>query len=286
MKLFWHIGPHKTGTSSLEIALARHAAAGNASYYYPPTPEYGPGHAVLAWRLLGLNKRSPEPDTIRREIDRAQSLGFSKIVISSEEFSRAVLPDQTFEPIARICDEVETELILTLRPITERVYPEIQELIKNGMRLQFLTPQDLLNVCDARPGLRADFLSAAVNGSRASAITVIMVDELQPLKLFEAASLILGETIPAPPNPRDNVSYPFMRTIWLEAVNRYGGVTPAEARSVVETAFAAGSKQLDKLAAVPYPPLPPVLERYLNGVWDLQLSYLRVLEQVGQIRCL
>jgi hypothetical protein len=286
VKLFWHIGPHKTGTSSIEIALARQAATGNASYYYPPTPEFGPGHAVLAWRLLGLNKQSPEPDAIRHEIDRAKSLGFSKMVISSEEFSRALLLDQAFEPMARICDEVECELILTLRPITERVYPEIQELIKNGMKLQFSTPHDLLNVCDARPGLRADFLPAAINGSRAAAVSVIMVDEQQPLKLFETMSLILGETIPAPPNPRSNVSLPLLQAIWLESVNRFGNVTPAEARSVVETAFAAGSKQSDKLATAPYPPLPPVLERYLTGVWDLQVSYLRALEQVGRIRCL
>jgi hypothetical protein len=294
MKLFWHIGPHKTGTTSLQRALTAHADSGHASYYYPPPSRNGPGHAVLAWQLLGLNGVEKAPDAIRDEISRAESLGFSKIVISSEEFSRALTTPESFEPLAAICDEVECELVLTLRPLIDRVYPEAQELIKNGHKLLLSNPQELLGVCANRPGLRADFLSAAIFGIRAASVSVLMVDPETPEKLFEDISTVLGETIPAPkkrpsrfstkPDDNANTSFPFIKTAWLESINRFSAVPPHEARKAIDAAYIAASRHLQSLEEAGYPALPPLLHRYLETVWELQLAFLQALGETGRVR--
>lgn len=99
-------------------------------------------------------------------------------------------------------------------------------------------------------------------------------------------STIVGEQIPAPSNPQQNVSYSFIQTAWLEVINRYGGVGPDHARNAVDAAFIAAVRQLDKLNDVPYPPLPPVLQRHVDGVWELQLAFLQAMQEAGRIRCL
>lgn len=284
MKLFWHIGPHKTGTTSLQLALAAQAASGRASYYYPPVDDFGPGHALLAWRLLGLNGRTVSLEAISDEVAKAEQKGFSAVVLSSEEFSRALLGTDSFAPLARICDSVECELILTLRPLSDRLYPELQENVKHGDKVSFATPHDLLTICANRPGLRADFLPAAIIGSHAARTSVILVDPATPQRLFDGMSAILGEAVPPARPDSVNSSYPFLKMAWLEAINRYERVKPEQARAAVEVAFHHATKQLSSLSATPYPPIPPVLKRYLDGVWDLQLAYLAALADTGRVR--
>lgn len=294
MKLFWHIGPHKTGSTTLQEALAAHVASGRASFYYPTPAAHGPGHAVLAWKLLGLNGVETDPEALRTEIRRAEDRGFSKVVISSEEFSRGLLAAEPFAPLAAICDVIECELMITLRPLTERVYPEAQEQVKNGGRIWFANPQELLALCADRPGLRADFLPAAINGTRAASVSVIFVDPAVPQKLLESVSVVLDERIEAEAvsllssarKVRANVSYPFIKTAWLEAVNRFSKLPAPEARKAVDAAFNAASREVEGLVDIGYPALPPILERYLGSVWEFQLAYLHALEESGRVRIL
>lgn len=284
MKLYWHIGPHKTGTTSLQLALAAHAASGRASFYYPSVGDYGPGHALLAWQLLGLNGRQRTPDVIHAAIEEAKRRGIDTVVLSSEEFSRAAVGEAAFEPIARVCADFECELILTLRPLAERLYPELQERVKHGEKIAFSSPHDLLTVFVDRPGMRPDFLSAAILGTGAQHVSVIMADRSAPEKLFKGLSSILGQEIPAARDRQENQSYPFIKTTWLEAINRFIKVPPDEARAAVEVGFHAASKRLKSLEAAPYPPIPPILQRYLDSTWQLQLAFLKVLEESGRVR--
>lgn len=270
----------------MQLALANHAASGRASYYYPPTPDHGPGHAVTAWRFLGLNQRDRMTDLVFDEVQRAERLGFQKLVLSSEEFSRALVAQGSFEAFEPVCKRVECEIVITLRPLIDRVYPEIQELIKNGQKLQLANLQDLIAVIMSRPGLRPDFLPAAIVGSGAASASVIFVNRDQPQKLFDGFSVVIGERIPAPRNAQLNASHSFIESAWLEVLNRYAGLKPIEARAVVEAGFSAASTELGRLSKVPYPALPEALEKYLEGTWHLQMEYMKALEQSSRIRCL
>jgi len=284
VKLIWHIGPHKTGTTSLQTGLAAHAASGRASYYYPPVGDYGPGHAVLAWQFLGLNRRERSPDVILAEVRRAESLGHSKMVLSSEEFSRALLTPDSFAQFADVCDGVDCELVITLRPLPERIYPELQELIKNGQKLNLGNAQEVLEAVMTRPGLRPEFLSAAIGETHASAVSIVMVDNEMPEKIFKGLSSIVGDDVPIPRNAATNPSYPFVKAAWLDIINRYAGAPISQSRTAVEAAFQAATGRLSVLAEVPYPPLPPAVQRYADGTWAQQLAYLTVLVTERRVR--
>ena len=286
VKLVWHIGPHKTGTTSLQTSLAARAASGRASYYYPPVHEFGPGHAALAWHFLGLNRRDHMPDAISDEIKRAEGLGYSRVVVSSEEFSRALLTDQSFRQFARVTESVESDLVITLRPLLSRIYPELHELIKNGQKLNLASAHEVLDAMMSRPGLRPDFLSAAIAESGAAAIWIVFVDNDKPEKLFSAMSGIVGDDLPIPRNPAENPSYPFVKAAWLDIVNRHASLSPKPSRAAVDAAFDAATRREPALADVPYPPLPPALVRYAAGVWDQQLAYLDQLQAAGRLRCI
>jgi hypothetical protein len=286
VKLIWHIGPHKTGTTSLQTGLAARAASGRASYYYPPTPEYGPGHAVLAWQFLGLNGRERTPGVILDQVERAESQGHSKMVLSSEEFSRALLTADSFSQFGDVCAKVECELVITLRPLPSRIYPELQELIKNGQRLNLADAREVLEAIMTRPGLRPDFLSAALTQTGASAISIVLVDNDLPEKAFNGMSAVLGEQLPIPRSPAMNLSYPFIQAAWLDIVNRYAGVPLDQSRAIADVAFQAAVQKVRSLADVPYPPLPPSVQRYADAVWALQLAYVHELQVAGRIRCI
>ena len=240
----------------------------------------------MAWKFLGLNGRERAPDIVLTEIERGAKLGFSKVVVSSEEFSRALLTPDSFAGFARVCATVECELVITLRPLRERIHPELQEMVKNGQRLSLASPVDVLDAVAARPGLRPELLPAAIFGSNAANVTVIMVESHAPLKIFESMSTVVGESLPTPRRVAENVSYPFVQTAWLEALNRYAGLAPREARDIAEAAYAAAVRHRQQIASVPYPPLPVALERYVDGVWQLQTAFLDVLHQSGRIRLL
>jgi hypothetical protein len=286
VKLIWHIGPHKTGTTSLQRSLAAYAGSRRAAFFYPPTPEMGPGHAVLAWRLLGLNGVQKDDSVIDNELANAARAGFETVVISSEEFCRAAIKPDRYAPMARVAAQVECELVLTLRPLRLRLMPELQEMIKNGHRVNLTSSQEILDAVMSRPGLRPDFLSAAINEIKPSRVTVIMVDSEAPERLFKAMTLVVGDTLPTPKFGRENVSYPFIQTAWLDTLNRHAKLSPQLARQVADAAFTAAAKQAKELSAVPYPDLPPAIESYAEAVWHLQLAYLDALQRSGTVRLL
>jgi hypothetical protein len=286
VKLIWHIGPHKTGTTSLQRSLAAQASSRRASFYYPPTPELGPGHALLAWRLLGLNGRDTDESVIQAELDNAARRGFDKVVLSSEEFCRALMKPDRFAPIARVASSVECELVLTLRPLQARLMPELQEMIKNGNRINLNNGQEVLDAVMTRPGLRPDLLTAAINEVSEAQITVVMVDTSLPQRLFEAMSIVVGDQLPIPKAALDNPSYPFLQTAWLDVLNRHANMAQPVARDIAEAAFTSAVQHRPELSSVPYPPLPRAIEIYAEAVWSLQLSYLASMQAAGRLRWL
>ena len=181
MKAYWHIGPHKTGTTALQHALRQQAASSECRYFYPATSLVEDiAHAQLAWRFLGLAGCAREPEILLRRVAAAEKAGFSKVVFSSEEFSRAIFVDCGFESCARFCEQVECELVITLSPLVERILPELQEAVKHGESYDPESVSDLMRLCATRPGLRPDFLSSAILGTKAARVSVILVDKRQP----------------------------------------------------------------------------------------------------------
>src|SRR4051812_13114833 len=105
MKVYWHIGPHKTGTTALQRALLQHTKSSECDYFYPaPSLVEDLGHAQIAWRFLGLAGCERDRGILLRKVAAAEKAGFKKVVFSSEEFSRAIFVDEGFESCARVCE--------------------------------------------------------------------------------------------------------------------------------------------------------------------------------------
>jgi hypothetical protein len=236
---------------------------------------------VLAWQFLGLNGRERLPDVIVEQLDQATTLGYPTMLLSSEEFSRALVANGSFRHFAPVCDMVHTELVITLRPLQERIYSELQELIKNGQRLDLANAHDVLDALMTRPGLRPDFLVSAITESKAARITIVLVDSEVPDRLFKSMSAIVGEDLGPPRNMSVNVSYPFIKALWLNTLNRYSKLPVDESRALVTAAFDAVQNQL---SSIPYPPLPAAVQRYADGLWAQQMAYLGELESLGRLR--
>jgi hypothetical protein len=288
MKVFLHIGPHKTGTTALQRSLYQHAQSGQCGYFYPePSLVAELAHAQLAWRFLGLAGCERFPEILLRKVAAAEKAGFAKVVFSSEEFARAMFVAGGFGSFAPLCAQVECELVITLSPLTSRVLPELQEAVKHGGAFDPATVADLERLCETRPGLRPDFLDAAIHGINAARASVILVDKRDPEKIYRDMSTILGETLPIPAAPVVNASAPAMKTVWHSAFNqRFSHVPWETGRAVADAAFAAAVREYGPIADLAPPALPVGFATHLAAVWESQLRFLDEMGATGRLRCL
>ena len=129
MRIVLHIGPHKTGTTSIQThlaALLREPMAGG--YWYPvPGGRLGPGHADLARACLKEARPVAELD---RVIATAQAAEVGTLVLSSEEFAHAF--PVRFARLKDVLEGYEIHLVVTLNEIGRRAGSIWQELVKHG----------------------------------------------------------------------------------------------------------------------------------------------------------
>ena len=88
LKLVLHVGPHKTGTTSLQKALlSQYGSATPQKIWYPRPDASGPGHALAVWKMLGRKGQVQAP-AIRQLIERAEDSDCEVLVLSSESSRR------------------------------------------------------------------------------------------------------------------------------------------------------------------------------------------------------
>jgi hypothetical protein len=107
IKLFLHIGTHKTGSTSLQNRLhTSREALLKHGILYPETGLSGTAHHELAWKA-GLGARDWDPDYLSRSFraiaTEAEQLGVDTVVLSSEEFS-SVRKVKAFQELSELFD--------------------------------------------------------------------------------------------------------------------------------------------------------------------------------------
>ena len=151
MKIIIHIGPHKTGTTAIQTHLLRNFAARKQNEYWYPNPgQWGPGHAELAWALVGLNSIQQSSEEIISITKTAEDSGVCGILLSSEEFSRAY-PDK-IGALASALSDHDVHLIVTLNSVARRAVSEWQELVKHEFTGDLAKS---LEIIKKRPGLQS-----------------------------------------------------------------------------------------------------------------------------------
>ncbi|MFF3656901.1 hypothetical protein [Streptomyces olivochromogenes] len=141
-----HIGPHKTGTTSIQSALfaAKDAMAGHGVDF--PAHSRHPMEAALAVcaRPGMMGDARPTERHWQRLVDAVHATGRRTSVVSSEFFADA--PDD--EAIARIVDDLgrrqgqgrgqeRVHVLVTLRPLARIMPSQWQQYVQNGLRMGY-----------------------------------------------------------------------------------------------------------------------------------------------------
>jgi hypothetical protein len=133
LKVILHVGPHKTGTTSIQSCLK--SLFGNESplppTWYPPPEPRGPGHAALADSLLNY-----DTSQLKRIVQKARSAEVERLLLSSENFCR--IGDDSWRKIAADCfSGCAVTLVTTQNPMGPRISSIWQESIKQGRQATF-----------------------------------------------------------------------------------------------------------------------------------------------------
>jgi hypothetical protein len=133
-----HIGPHKTGTTSIQGALfaAKDAMAEHGVAF--PAHSRHPMEAALAVcaRPGMMGDTRPTEGHWQRLLDAVRATRKHTSVISSEFFADA--PDD--ETIARIVDDLcrdRVHVLVTLRPLAKIMPSQWQQYVQNGLRMGY-----------------------------------------------------------------------------------------------------------------------------------------------------
>lgn len=133
-----HIGPHKTGTTSIQGALfAAKDAMPEHGVVFPASTRHPMEAALAACALPGMmGNTKPTERHWRRLVDQVHATGRHTSVISSEFFADA--PDD--ERVARVVEELggdPVHVLITLRPLTRIMPSQWQQYVQNGLRMGY-----------------------------------------------------------------------------------------------------------------------------------------------------
>lgn len=86
MKIYIHIGTHKTGSTSIQNVLFNNRQKLiDKGFYYPRVVDNHTGQHHLAW-MLAENNFDEASSYLKGEVSNAEALGCESIILSSEEF--------------------------------------------------------------------------------------------------------------------------------------------------------------------------------------------------------
>ena len=175
LRLILHIGPHKTGTTSLQRALLKQFGSETPQKIWYPAPEAsGPGHAIAVWQLLGRKGHSPSP-AVRQFIERATQSDCRLLIVSSEGFA-STYPNK-IKLLAEQISEVDLHIVVTLSPIVRRALSTWQETVKHRSLLALDSAGDTILT---RPGLAPQLVRSFVDTFPDARISIIIANHNEP----------------------------------------------------------------------------------------------------------
>lgn len=191
MRLLLHVGPHKTGTTTLQYAFdaLRYVLLG-AGIYYPRGLHSSGAHHALAWQFLGRpldwlgvapERVSPPEQRLNRWVSEANELDCHTLLLSAEDFS--LFGSETWNQLQNIeplADKINrTEVVWVRRSPTEMARSAYGTLVMFGESRRFaeiesalvtrfeINQAALADHCDDEEGIAAwralDFDSLAIS---------------------------------------------------------------------------------------------------------------------------
>ncbi len=196
-----HIGPPKTGTTSLQAAFwaaREEALAQGVRYAGTSRHSYRAVLAVTGRRTIGRNPVTPSISHWEAILHEIRTAPERRTVLSSEGFSYARA--DKVERVLRDLDPSRVQVVVTLRPVARLLTSEWQEHVQSGLRVSQEAWLDaLLRHPDQKLGRgfwhrqRHDRLierwAAPIGLDR---VTAVVVDETDHDRLYEVFEALTG----------------------------------------------------------------------------------------------
>ena len=129
-----HVGPHKTGTTTIQFSmnLNKNLLKKNGIYY----PKSGfvseglPGHHNLAWELSGNDRYAEKYGTWSDLVSELNRVNFDRIILSSEDL--CTLPREKVIQINEYLKDFDVHIVIYVRRQDQRLQSAWSEKIKNA----------------------------------------------------------------------------------------------------------------------------------------------------------
>ena len=279
-RVFLHVGPYKTGTTAVQQVLLN--AGGIVSY--PDPVSDGPGHHRLAMGLMDPREGEGDRNILVQTVLNVRHEASDKpIVLSSETFSKAVYHPQLAAGLYELSERFHTELVITHRPIMDKVFPHIQEWVKQGLVRDFKGLEVSWVHIRNKYYFSDGYIDRLLGLGKWRKCHIVLSDPRKPRFIIDAFSDILGVRLPETLDPeRANASMPYMQMRILLGLHREN---PGHDRHMLlersRLLFSELQKTDPEKAAIPYPPFPNEVRRHFEEMDSKLDGRIQELERAG-----
>ena len=227
LMIYFHVGPHKTGTTSIQKFLVKHFGS------HEPTTIWYPTHNTLGaaraghGKLADFFKQSTEGyrpvrglKRIEAILKQARDAKVEKLLISSENFT--FVSDSDLRLIRDLTTDCEFNLLITASPLIKRLASIWQANVKR----QHIEPIESANsLLSKYRGYGPDFVADMIDVLRPDSTTLIVSDpKAEPERLlqdfFAAAGLDWPEKSTADDTKKLNTALDYWSAELLREANR------------------------------------------------------------------
>jgi hypothetical protein len=242
-RLIIHVGPHKTGTTSIQGALAKeYDRLQAAGILFPKAGRERNGEVLHLHHPLVLSLIGETPSNSRILSDLRNEIQDSNphsVIISSEVLAREYLSSQVYRDLQRIFPNAERVWVAYLRKQDDLVMSRYAEHIKVGIlswpdNIRHVTRPEYL---DHR--LRLERLAYAVGDDKIVPVSFDAHKRDLMQSFFEACGVTPTE--PMPHATRDNTSLPWRTLYFL----RYANALPGPLRRFACRAIRGISRRIE-----------------------------------------
>lgn len=214
-RLIIHIGPHKTGTTSIQHMLYRFSRSENSSFCYPCLEANQFAHHSLAEAIYRSD--ASELSRLRTEIESSPTT----CVLSSEEF--CYLPQSALMEFKKYLGRAEVSVVYYARNFLQSLHPWWQEQVKHGSTQTFI--EFTIN-CLAHPNSLHLLVPGVMLKNWAEifgrdAIEIFLYDSIADVAR-QFASEILDFTVPSDFHTTANSSYNYIQSEMMRFWNSIG----------------------------------------------------------------
>lgn len=132
-----HIGPHKTGTSTIQSAFhaSRPVLADYGVHYAGRSAQPVAAALAVSGGPGGRWQADPDPEDWTRLVEEIRDAGDQRVVVSSEFFCHA--DDAAARRVVSEITGGPVHVVITLRPLVKILPSQWQQYVQNGLRLSY-----------------------------------------------------------------------------------------------------------------------------------------------------